>query len=173
MGNASSQIHSRGVFSSAQTGSVNFVKSRFERKSVTPSSTPLLGPRQKSATPFRNARSPSPTLPISTLRRRSPSPVNTGNVNRVKNRFESGGGVCGGQGADKYQIAAGKELSSSQQQLSSLNQTLPKTFKVGTGPLPSVHNYQISTPSISNTPGSDKSSTVGLTHKTRPVWTPA
>ena len=139
-----SQAHSRGIFSAANTGSVNLVKNRFERKSSTPS-TPLLGLRQKSATPFRSTRSPSPSssgfLPTnSSLRRRSPSPVNTGNVNRVKNRFEFGNPGNNSSGhfaqtntnADKYQIAAAKELSSSQQHLPSFhNQTLPKAFKEG------------------------------------------
>ena len=139
--NINSQIHSRGLFSVANTGSVNLVKSRFERKSSTPS-TPLLGPRQKSATPFRNTRSPSPLLSISSLRRRSPSPVNTGNVNKFKNRFESGNSISSSN-VDKYQIAAAKELSSSQQPLSPLHQTVPKAFKPGADKMLSPSNDPI------------------------------
>ena len=143
MTNINTQPQSRGIFSAANTGSVNLVKSRFERKSSTPS-TPLLGPRQKSATPFRNTRTPSPPFSMQTsLRRRSPSPINTGNVNKVKNRFEieKNIGTSYGTGAEKYQIAAAKELSSSQQHLSSTNQTLPKAFKTSTSPLiPSTTN---------------------------------
>ena len=130
------QQNSRGIFSSANTGSVNLAKSRFERKSSTPS-TPLLGPRQKSATPFRNTRTPSPPFSMQTsLRRRSPSPIKTGNVNKVKNRFETENNNLGtSYGAEKYQIAAAKELSSSHQHLSSLHQTLPKAFKTCTSPV--------------------------------------
>ena len=132
------QPHTRGIFSSANTGSVNLVKSRFERKSSTPS-TPLLGPRQKSATPFRNTRTPSPPFNSSfavqpSLRRRSPSPIKTGAVNKVKNRFETENNFATNSGAEKYQTAAAKELSSSQQHLSSSHQTLPKAFKTSTSP---------------------------------------
>ena len=149
------------------------VKSRFEKKSVTPCSTPLLGPRQKSATPFGTARSPSPVLPISTVRRRSPSPVNTGNVNRVKHRFESGGGNYVGQGVEKYPTAAAKELSSSQQQLNSLNQTLPKTFKVASYPTPHVNNHQISSVSLTKASEIDSPSTFTTFKKTFSSFNPA
>ena len=135
--NINMQPPSRGIFSAANTGSVNLVKSRFERKSSTPS-TPLLGPRQKSATPFRNTRTPSPPFSMQpSLRRRSPSPIKTGNVNKVKNRFETENNLATsyGTGAEKYQIAAAKELSSSQQHLSSTHQTLPKAFKTSTSPI--------------------------------------
>ena len=115
--NINSQVHSRGIFSSANTGSVNSVKSKFERKSSTPS-TPLLGPRQKSATPFRNARSPSPPLQMSSLRRRSPSPIKTGNVNKVKNRFETGTGSSVGPATDKYSSTSAKDLPFSAQHFS-------------------------------------------------------
>ena len=123
----------KGLFSTAQTGSVNMVKSKFEKKSVTPVSTPLLGPRQKSATPFRTARSPSPTTqPISTLRRRSPSPVKTGNVNRVRSRFESGGSSTSSQNGSS----------------TTTNQTLPKTFKSGVLPDLSTQGKSVSTTSL-------------------------
>ena len=125
--------HSRGLFTNAQTGSVNMVKNKFEMRhanSTTP--TQLLGPRQKSTTPFRTARSPSP-IHISTVRRRSPSPVKTGAVNRVKSRFESGGSTSS---------------SSSVTVPSKTTQTLPKTFRIPDTPPPrSPESIQLIRPS--------------------------
>ena len=87
-------IFSRG-FSSAQTGSVSLFKSKFEKSTAAPE---LPNIRQKNITPFRTASvaTPSPVVPRSpspaptsntinnTLRKRSPSPVQTGAVNRVR-----------------------------------------------------------------------------------------
>ena len=170
--NINSQIHSRGIFSSANTGSVNSVKSKFERKSSTPL-TPLLGPRQKSATPFRNARSPSPPLPTSSIRRRSPSPIKTGNVNKFKNRFESGTGSSVGQSTDKYNIASSKDLSFSQQHLSPSHQTLPKAFKSGTDPITSVSNDRIYPALETKLSGSSHASTIGILNKPSTSFNPS
>ena len=52
-------------------------------------------------------RSPSPT--VNTVRRRSPSPIKTGVVNRARTRFETTGADLGGGG----------------------HQTLPRAFKLG------------------------------------------
>merc|ERR1712223_374935 len=89
--------------------------------------------------PFRNTRTPSPPFNSSfavqpSLMRRSPSPIKTGAVNKVKNRFETENNSATSSGAEKYQIAAAKELSSSHQHLSSSHQTLPKAFKTSTSP---------------------------------------
>ena len=117
-------IFCRGLFSSAQTGSVSLAKSKFERQTTSP--TPPV--RQKSTTPFRSTahvpRSPSPVHPpntttTTTLRKRSPSPVQTGAVNRVRCRFES-------------TPAAGGTVETS---ANGQHQTLPKTFKPGGGAL--------------------------------------
>lgn len=169
--NINTGIHSRGIFSSANTGSVNSVKSKFERKSSTPS-TPLLGPRQKSATPFRNARSPSPPLPTSSIRRRSPSPINTGNVNKFKNRFEFGTGSSVSQGTEKYPIASGKDLSFGQQHLSSSHQTLPKAFKSDTNPLTSVNNDRVY-PALETKMSGSHASTTGTLNKTSSSFNPS
>ena len=77
-----------------------------------------------SLTTFRNAtKSPSPVSPApppssTSMRRRSPSPVCTGNVSRVRSRFESGGSAIPSQ---PRVTAASSSIS---------NQTLPKTFKL-------------------------------------------
>ncbi len=78
--------------------------------------------RQRSTTPFRSARSPSPS-PLAgacLLRHRSPSPVKTGKVDRVRNRFE--GCNNGGGNSSSSQSGPGAPLG---------HQTLPKTFKLG------------------------------------------
>ncbi|TRY73098.1 hypothetical protein TCAL_00900 [Tigriopus californicus] len=108
----------KGIFSTAKTGSVNETKSKFERKPSEPPMTPNPGGRnrQRSTTPFNSARSPSP-LQISSVRRRSPSPVKTGAVNRVKSKFEV--------------PSSSYHPSSFARQLSEGHQTLPKTFKLG------------------------------------------
>ena len=73
---------------------------------------------------FRNAtKSPSPVSPAPppSIRRRSPSPVCTGNVSRVRSRFESGSSVT----SNPSRAAPPSTASST-----SSNQTLPKTFKL-------------------------------------------
>ena len=73
---------------------------------------------------YRSARSPSPVFqPISTIRRRSPSPVKTGAVNRARNRFETS------SKPNHHPDYTGE--ASSQQHMTNGHQTLPKTFKLG------------------------------------------
>ena len=72
-------------------------------------------------------------MPLS-MRRRSPSPVVTGNVSRARMRFESGGSVknnktspspvpSGFEISSKYSLTGLEPLTSSQ------HQTLPRTFR--------------------------------------------
>ncbi len=95
-GSASGSSASRGgrtvYFSAANTGSVNQARSKFERKGSEPAASPSSSAaspslRQRSTTPFRSARSPSPSpLSGACLRHRSPSPVKTGKVDRASEK---------------------------------------------------------------------------------------
>ena len=96
-------------FGSAQTGSVSQAKKLFETKKCDEEVENLTNNQQHhqytnpsyrpQASPFRPLQYPTgtPLNPPSTrvtplsMRRRSPSPVVTGNVSRARMRFESGG----------------------------------------------------------------------------------
>eukprot|EP00090_Calanus_glacialis_P003873 TRINITY_DN12907_c0_g1_i1.p1 TRINITY_DN12907_c0_g1~~TRINITY_DN12907_c0_g1_i1.p1 ORF type:complete len:1505 (+),score=299.61 TRINITY_DN12907_c0_g1_i1:210-4724(+) len=107
------------IFSTANQGSVNKTKDRYEQKSIDSKiPVPLQGPKTRSTTPFSKTRSPSPAVeqkkrtysitPNSeacdtsllfrgrtgtgtrmNLRRRSPSPVVTGKVSSFRSKFEN------------------------------------------------------------------------------------
>ena len=94
----------------------------------------FLSCRATTATPTNSTRAtPTHAMPLS-MRRRSPSPVVTGNVSRARMRFESGGSVknnktspspvpSGFEISSKYSLTGLEPLTSSQ------HQTLPRTFR--------------------------------------------
>ena len=91
--------------------------------------------RATTATPTNSTRAtPTHAMPLS-MRRRSPSPVVTGNVSRARMRFESGGSVKNNK-TSPSPVPSGFEISSKYNSLtglepltSSQHQTLPRTFR--------------------------------------------
>ena len=128
--------HSRQIsFGSAQTGSVSHTKKLFEKKldeeveNLTNTNSnpnfgspfrPMYTPTNVGYTPTNVPLGYTPTsstraTPLS-MRRRSPSPVVTGNVSRARMRFESGGSV---------------KSSATPTPIEPLShQTLPRTFRM-------------------------------------------
>ena len=108
-------------FGSANTGSVVNAKKMFEKKldeeveNLTSASANPGFHTHHFSSPFRSILSTTPTAALTSVRRRSPSPVRTGNVSRARMRFESG---------DQPK----QEPAFAMQPLSN-NQTLPRTFR--------------------------------------------
>jgi hypothetical protein len=142
-------------FGSAQTGSVHQAKKVFEKKldeeveiyltnNSNPIFNPILNPGsfpgiRTFSSPFRpvNRNTPvssSAATPLS-MRRRSPSPVHTGNVSRARMRFESGESVTSG-GRTRMRFESGSEIRDSYSAASAVlqplnnHQTLPRTFRL-------------------------------------------
>lgn len=109
-------------FGSAQTGSVSHAKKLFEKKldEEVENLTDTNNHPTITSSPFRPLYTPTNgsstrATPLS-MRRRSPSPVVTGNVSRARMRFESGGSV--------------KSSATPIPLVEPNHQTLPRTFRV-------------------------------------------
>ena len=111
-------------FGSAQTGSVSHAKKLFETKKLDEEVENLINTNNHptiTSSPFRPLYTPtngsSTRATPQSMRRRSPSPVVTGNVSRARMRFESGGSVK--SSATPTPLVDGPN-----------HQTLPRTFRV-------------------------------------------
>lgn len=137
------QLSSQKIsFGSAQTGNVSQAKKLFEKKCdeevenlfqqnnlvQNPSYYPQQYQSRPSLVTPTNSSSTRAT-PLS-MRRRSPSPVVTGNVSRARMRFESGGSV-------KNSTTPLSHLEPTEH-LANNHATLPKTFRWNNSPAPSA-----------------------------------
>ena len=127
------QISRQISFGSAQTGSVSHAKKLFETKKLDEEVENLTESNNHptiTSSPFRPLYTPtngsSTRATPQSMRRRSPSPVVTGNVSRARMRFESGGSV--------------KSSATPTPLVEQPNhQTLPRTFRVNVS---SQQSYQ-------------------------------
>ena len=118
-------------FGSAQTGSVISAKKVFEKRcdeeveNLTSFNNIYHNSLQHSRIANHSTSNSNRGTPLSTTRRRSPSPVVTGNVSRARQRFESGGSL---KNASPYPITtlASKDATESE---TLQHQTLPRTFR--------------------------------------------